>query len=63
MTQRKPLKQVLIEDFDYTIEEAEQSIQDAQEDLMDRLMNGGDPFEVCYDHFGLEPDYLEDLTM
>jgi len=45
-------------------EEAEDLIQQAVEDLKERL-DEGDDLESCYDiceeWFGLEPDYLEEL--
>ena len=44
-------------------EEALELIEDAKDDLNARL-NGDspeDPFEICSDWFGLEPDYLHEL--
>lgn len=45
-------------------EDAEALIEEAKEDLQDRLedpMLYGDPFEICQDWFGLEPDYVMEL--
>ena len=45
-------------------EDAEALIEEAKEDLQDRMEDPvayGDPFEVCQDWFGLEPDYVMEL--
>jgi hypothetical protein len=42
-------------------EEAEDEVQNAREELMDRLADGDDPYDICQELFGLEPDYLMEL--
>lgn len=42
--------------------EVDELIEDAKEDLQDRIAgNGDDPYEICADWFGLEPDYVFEL--
>lgn len=43
-------------------EEAERQVAEARDDLFDRLGGGEMPFDICEEHFGLEPDYLMDLV-
>lgn len=43
-------------------EEAERQVAEARDDLFDRLGEGEMPFDICEEHFGLEPDYLMDLV-
>ena len=55
------LKQVLIERDGITAQEADQQIADCKEELNERLAQGDMPFDICEEHFGLEPDYLDEL--
>jgi len=58
------IKQILLERDCNTEEEADFRIREAVEDLNNRIKdqeNYGDPQDVCYDHFDLEPDYLMEL--
>jgi len=59
---RLSLKQTLI-DQGHSPEEADKLIFDAHEELNDLIESGDDvaAMDVCYEHFGLEPDYLDDL--
>lgn len=41
--------------------EAERMIDACKSDLQERLSNGEMPFDICEEHFGLEPDYLLEL--
>ena len=41
--------------------EADFQIQEARDDLHMRLSLGEMPWDLCEEHFGLEPDYLEEL--
>ena len=59
----KPLKKVLMERDGLTEEEAQEQIDNAHEELMERLEDGEMPFDFMMDEFGLEPDYLEDLIL
>ena len=44
-----------------SIEEAKDLIEEAREDLYNRLEEGEMPHNICEEWFGLEPDYLIDL--
>ena len=46
------------------VKDADAAIKNAKNDLLDRIDDPetfGDPFEICYDHFGIEPDFIIDL--
>ena len=61
---RETIKQVLIRRDKLTPEEAQDRIDEAQEQL-DAYLDAGnmtDAYNICADFFGLEPDYLDDLT-
>ena len=53
---RKTLDEVLRDRDGYTEEE----IAEAREDILERIMDGEDGFDII-DEYGLEPDYLEDI--
>jgi hypothetical protein len=55
------LKQTLIDRDGITEKEAETQIEDARKDLLERIENNEDAYDICQDLFGLEPDYLFDL--
>ena len=63
MEMRKSLKTTIMHRDSLTSDEADELIELAVQDLMDHLDAGDlDAAEsVCQDHFGLEPDYLDDL--
>ncbi len=56
MTERKTFDEVLRDRDGYT----EEDIAEARRDILDRIMEGEDGFDVI-EEYGLEPDYLEDL--
>ncbi len=56
MAERRTFDEVLKERDGYTEEE----ITEARNDILDRIMDGEDGFDVI-EEYGLEPDYLEDL--
>ena len=56
MAERKTFDDVLRDRDDYTEEE----IAETRRDILDRIMDGEDGFDVI-EEYGLEPDYLEDL--
>jgi len=56
MAERRTFDEVLKERDGYTEEE----ITEARRDILDRIMDGEDGFDVI-EEYGLEPDYLEDL--
>ena len=51
------IKQILMRRDGMSADEAEEFIQEARE----AVAEGQDPEEVCYDYFGLEPDYIWEL--
>ena len=55
------IKQVLMERDSMTEAEAEDLIQAAAADLNERLAVGEEPFDICQEWFGLEPDYIFEL--
>lgn len=57
------IKKVLMERDGLTSDEADKLINQAKEDLEDRLALGDMPFNICEEYFGLEPDYLDDLIL
>ena len=57
----KSIKEILMERDGMSAKEADSLIQDAREDLNDRLANGETPFDICEEWFGLEPDYIDEL--
>jgi hypothetical protein len=57
------LKKILMERDGLTEEQAQEQINNAREELMNRLGNGEMPFDFCEEEFGLEPDYLEDILL
>ena len=51
------IKQILMRRDGMSADEAEEFIQEARE----AVAEGQDPEEVCYEYFGLEPDYIWEL--
>lgn len=60
---RESLKEVLIRRDKISAEEADKLILAAQQDLENYLMEDDmeAAYNICEDHFGLEPDYIEEL--
>ena len=56
MSERPTFGEVLMRRDGYT----ETEVDEARQDILDRIMDGEDGFEVIAE-YGLEPDYLEDL--
>jgi len=59
----KTIKQILIERDGIEPSEADEMIEAARTELIE-LIEAGEFMaadEICYNHFGLEPDYLEEL--
>jgi len=52
---------VLMERDGMTKDEAQELIQEAREDLHNRLAEGEYPEDICAEWFGLEPDYVMEL--
>lgn len=61
--QMETIQKVLMERDGLTAEEAEKSVQEGKEELLERLGDGDMPFDFCEEMWGLEPDYLEQLIM
>ena len=57
----RTLKEVLMDRDGLTEDEALDSINEAREDLEERLASGEMPFDICAERFGLEPDYIMEL--
>jgi len=57
------LKQVLMVRDEITSAQADELISEAREELTSLLEEGNmeDAENICYDYFGLEPDYLIEL--
>ena len=55
------IKEILMERDGIEDYEADSLIEDAREDLAERLEDGEMPMEICSEWFGLEPDYIEEL--
>ena len=60
---RESLKEVLMRRDSLSSDEADSAIESAQADLYECLKHGNltTAEEIVSDHFGLEPDYLDDL--
>lgn len=58
---RESIKEVLMRRDHISEDEAEDMIEEARGDLMERLENGEMPEDICEEWFGLEPDYIDDL--
>lgn len=55
------IKHILMTRDNMTETEAENFINEAKEDMMERLADGEMPDDICEEWFGLEPDYIMDL--
>jgi hypothetical protein len=55
------IKEVLMRRDGMSAEEADDLINQAKEDMLDRLDAGEMPLDICEEWFGLEPDYLDEL--
>ena len=58
------IKKVLMKRDGISSDEADDLIADARETLLSRI-DGGDlagAEDICEEYFGLEPDYLDELT-
>jgi len=63
MWQRKPIVETLMKRDGISRSEAEALKSEAKAELEEILNSGGleEAFDICYYHFGLEPDYLDEL--
>jgi len=63
MWKRKPIVETLMKRDGISRSEAEALKSEAKAELEEILNSGGleEAFDICYDHFGLEPDYLDEL--
>jgi len=57
----RSIKEILMDRDDMSAEEADDLIQEAKDDLNDRLEAGETPEDICEEWFGLEPDYITEL--
>jgi len=62
---RKSIKKVLVERDGITEKDAEERIEEARSEAFELIQEGrlGEAYEICQVHFGLEPDYLDELIM
>jgi len=58
----RTIKQILIDRDGMSAEDADDLITEAKEDMYERLGLGEMPENICEEWFGLEPDYLFELT-
>ena len=59
---RMTIKETLMQQHHLTSEESDNLIEQAKEDVMQRLSCGEDVSNICNEYFGLEPDYLDELV-
>lgn len=61
----KHLKEVLINKFDYSEQDADEEISKAQDEALELVAEGDleSAMDICGTYWGLEPDYLEDLLL
>ena len=57
------LRDILVKRDKITEEEANDIIDLAKGDLLDRLAEGREPADICREWFGLEPSYIIDLYL
>ena len=55
------IRDILVDRDGITWDEADELVEEAKYDLLDRLDDGELPFDICEEYFGLEPDYLDEL--
>ena len=55
------IREILMRRDGLSAEEADDLIEEAKSDLNYRLANGEMPYDICEEHFGLEPDYIMEL--
>ena len=57
------LKQTIMKRDNLTSSEADEQINDARKNMNQLLARGEEElaYDICAEHFGLEPDYLMDL--
>ena len=58
---QESIKDVLIRRDGMSERDARVLINQAKEDLMQRLDGGDLPFDICEEWFGLEADYIDEL--
>lgn len=58
---RLSLKKTLMQRDGLTAKEAQDAINEFKADMMARLEDGEMPFDIMEEHFGLEPDYLDEF--
>ena len=56
------LKKAIMKRDGLTSEEADALIEEAKNDMNERLANGELTYNICGEWFGLEPDYIMDLV-
>ena len=57
----KTIKEILMKRDNLSPQEADELIEQATDDMYERLATGEMPYDICMEWFGLEPDYIEEL--
>ena len=58
----EPIKNILMRRDQITAQEADEIIEEAKSALADMIATDtGDPFNICEEYFGLEPDYIDQI--
>ena len=55
------IAEILIRRDGLSREEANSLVENAREELYDRIENSENAYDICKEFFGLEPDYLDEL--
>jgi len=55
------IKEILMKRDNLSPQEADELIEQATDDMYERLSTGEMPHDICMEWFGLEPDYIEEL--
>jgi len=55
------IKEILMKRDNLSPQEADELIEQATDDMHERLAAGEMPHDICMEWFGLEPDYLMEL--
>ena len=58
---RQTIVEILMERDRIPREEAQQRVDQAREDFNERLAQGRPPWDLCYEHFNLDEDFLDEF--
>jgi hypothetical protein len=57
------IAEILMRRDGMTKEDADDMVEEAREDLLERLDGGEMPLDICAEWFSLEPDYIDELML